>query len=139
SRRYDENAATLRLLLDVMTRRGGRVAILPYMENEYLWHLGRRFVEQGLELTTIPMLAQVAAGMTLRDDGHPNANTHDALARWVAAELLARGWVERGEGRPVDPPGEPWASSRAVVRSAQEIVELSDSWHKAARRKLRDR
>lgn len=125
TRGYDENMASIQLLERQIVRRGGSLALLQYTEYVYIWHLFRRLTEAEVKAPVIPLFKDVPGDLTLPTDAHPHGDTVAAAARWIAADLLSRGWVEGDPGR-VPVPGEPYASLRASSRSREDFVRQSD-------------
>ncbi len=136
SRRLDENAASVARLRQRMLDRGGHFLIAAYLDDSYMNHLLRRFDEQHVPIDVVPLFATIPAALKLPDDPHPNADTVAAMARWIAADLLARGWIAgAASGAVPEPAPDPApvptpvpaaiAAVRAPVHTPQEREALS--------------
>ena len=131
-RRYDDNLDSIRLLERTLARRDGKLLLLQYQDDEYMRHLRRRFIEEGLDPPLLPLFDIVPEALTLGFDPHPAAATIEAVARWAAADLLARGWVA---GDPAAIPAVPdaIAAHREPTRTRAEVYQRSaalrwESW-----------
>jgi hypothetical protein len=125
TRRYDENAALLLRLNDELAARGARLAYLVYDAGPHAWHMLRRLLAAAPDLPVIPLLEDVRAEFSLGYDPHPSARTVDVLAGWVAQDLLRRGLVDPGLGRPLPATPPEYAALRAAERSRDEVEALS--------------
>lgn len=125
TRRYDENAALLLRLRDELAAHGARLAYLAYNEGPHAWHLLRRLLAAAPDLPVIPLLERTTAEFSLGYDPHPSARTIEVLAGWVAQDLLARGLVDAGLGRPLPAAPAAYSALRAPSRGREEIEALS--------------
>jgi hypothetical protein len=85
----------------------------------------------------VPLFSGLSDALRLADDPHANALGESAAAAWVAADLLARGWVEPGAGHPLPAVPPEALAQRGRPHADDEIVALSDAEHSVARRTLR--
>ena len=136
-RRYDANAAAIVHLQQRLASHGGRLLLARYEEGRYAWHLERRLVEAQAGIPVVPLFTGLSDKLVLSGDPHANALAEHAAATWVAADLLARGWVEAGEGHPLPPVPPEAEAQRGRPHSDDEIVALSDAELAVARRTLR--
>jgi hypothetical protein len=120
-RRYDENVESIGTLAQALDRRGARLLLLQWTDVEYAWHLRRRMAEQQLDIPLLPLFTSLPAGLTLGFDSHPNAEAIAGVARWVAADLLARGWVA-GDPASIPPAAEEVEQARAAARPLADIL-----------------
>ena len=135
-RRYDDNAADIRRLQQWLGARGGRLLLARYDETQYTWHLERRLLDEP-RIPVVPLFSGVDSELSLPDDPHPNALAVSAAGQWLADDLVARGWVEGGERRPLPAAAEVAERRHARPRGDAEILKLSDERHAAARAALR--
>ena len=127
SRRFDRMADCVVGLHDLAERNGGRLAVVQYRENPFTAHLLHRLWERIPDLPAIFLLESVEQRDTLGDDPHPNAHTVRTLAIWLAEEVFARGWIDRGAGAALPEPDPELAARRAATRSADEVRRLSEA------------
>jgi hypothetical protein len=124
-RRYDENAASIVVLAETLQRLGRHLVLLHVSEDGinsgYAWFLRERLLDRGLAVPEIPGLVTLSEEFTLGKDTHPNAATSRALALWVAADLLQRGWVVPGANRPLPDVGETFTRHRVPPRDRETI------------------
>ena len=126
-RRHDENADTIARLDGLLAARGCRLALVWNLVGDYTWFLASRLAERAPDLPSIALLRTTRGEFTLGHDPHANAETLDVWARWLALELVERGWVSRGEGRPLEPVPAPHAEARASpLPAAAECRRLAD-------------
>ncbi|HTE06638.1 MAG TPA: hypothetical protein VK824_10610, partial [Planctomycetota bacterium] len=93
-RRFDENAASIERLRARMAGRGGRFLLATLQqEDPYAQHLLARLAGQELPVDVLPLFTMVPEALKLRGDPHPNAEAASAMARWIAGDLLRRGWL----------------------------------------------
>jgi hypothetical protein len=93
SARYDADADGLLWLEGKLAARGCRLMLLQWKEEGFAWHLRRRLAARGSQAPVLPLFRDVPASLTLGFDPHPNADATLAMARWIAADLLERGWI----------------------------------------------
>jgi hypothetical protein len=89
----------------------------------------------------LPLFTGVPAEFTLLTDPHPNAGAVDAMARWIAQDLLARGWVSAGAGRGVPDPEERYGkvrSARPTPQLVDDVCAMLDGQVRAALRDVLD-
>jgi len=127
ARRFDENAASILQLQQELGRRGGRLLVLQYAEQPYVWHLLARLARAPSPPPVLPLLAQVSPEFTLPSNPHPNAATLAVFAGWCADELQRLGWVQglSADGRPAAP--QAYLEQRAPRLAAS-------AWEEQARR-----
>ena len=119
-RRHDDNAESIVRLDALLAARGCRLALVWNTIGDYTWSLTSRLAVRDPELPSIPLLRVARPEFSLGHDPHANALTLDVWARWLAAELVERGWVTRGEGRALPAvPGE-YEDARAAPLPAPE-------------------
>jgi hypothetical protein len=136
-RRYDANAASIVALQQRLALHGGRLLLARYEEGRYAWHLERRLLEARAGIPVVRLFKALSDTLQLAGDPHANALAEHAAATWVAADLLARGWVAAGAGHPL-PPGPPEAEAqRAPPHDDAEIVARSEAELTVARQSLR--
>ena len=129
-RRHDENAGSLAQLDAQLAARGCRLALVWNVVGDYTWFLGSRLAERAPALPSITLFRVARPEFSLGHDPHPNALTLDVWARWLAAELVERGWVTRGEGRPLPPVPETYEEARAEPLPApDECRRLAEQAH----------
>jgi len=136
-RRLDENEASLARLRQHLLSRGGHFLVAPCEDDAYSQHLLRRFDEQFVPIDVVPLFATLPAELKLPDDPHPGAEAASAMARWIAADLLARGWVT-GAVHEIPPVTEAIEAQRARVHKPKERELLSAQtrrmqWHRLLR------
>jgi hypothetical protein len=134
--RYDRNAQQLLELEAALCSRGGRLAIATFSEAEHDWHLLARLQAAEPSLCVLPLLQYYPDEFKLPDSYHPHAETTRVVALWLAEELLERGWLDRGEGRPLPPVPETYARVRGAPLSPEEIARRSEQAHKRDRAAL---
>lgn len=140
SRRYDENARSILLLHDQLSRRGARLVLLQWGQEVYFWHLLRRLADAGLALPVVPLFARIPEEFTLGVDPHSNPKTLAVVAGWCAEALLAEGWLE-GLGSPLELPEayrapEEYQRARATAKGPVDWRRESDAARLAAAHQL---
>ena len=136
-RRYDADAASIVHLQRRLAQHGGHLLLARYEEARYAWHLERRLVEARAGIPVVPLFTGLSEALQLADDPHANALGERAAASWVAADLLARGWVEPGAGHPLPPVPPEAEAQRGRPHDDDEIVARSKAELAVARRTLR--
>ena len=135
-RRYDDNVRTILLLDRRLRDEGAHLMVVRYEETRYDWHLSRRLIESGAGIPIVPLFDGVDKTLSLPDDPHANATAVHAAAQWLAADLLAQGWI----GAPARPPPAAVAPEaerrRARVRADAEVVAMSRATLDSARAEL---
>ena len=125
-RRYDENADSIALLATTVARRGGQLLLLQWLDDMYGWSLRRRLAERGVQAPILPLFSEIPAELTLGFDSHPNAETVQGMACWVAADLIRRGWVP-GELATIPPASEAVRAARGPERPlGQDVLKATD-------------
>lgn len=135
-RRYDENVASILALQQQLETHGGHLLLLQYEESKYNWHLQRRLAQAQSTIPIVPMFDGVGDALSLPTDPHPNALAVQAMAQWVAEDLVARGWIDGGERRPLPAVAPVAAERRARARTGAEFVKQSDALRAEARAAL---
>lgn len=123
-------------LRERLQRHGGRLLLARYNDSKYHWHLEQRLIEARAQIPVVPLFEGMHHSLILPDDPHPNALAVRAAALWLAADLVARGWIEAGEGRPLPAVAAEAERQRALARSDEESLALSDAEHAATRAAL---
>jgi len=136
-RRYDENAADIELLERTLAGRGARLLLVSYVEDEYATHLLRHLAQQDPELAVLRLLRSFPKELQLADDPHPNAQAVGAMATWIGAELLRRGWIEPGAGHPLPAVAPAVEALRSGPESAAALIAASDAARAAIAAQLR--
>jgi hypothetical protein len=101
--RLDANADTVATLHRQLQARGCRFAIVWHALTNYTWFLSARLQARAPGIPNLPLLRWARTEFLLPNDPHPNAETLDVWARWLAQELVDRGWVSRGTGGALPP------------------------------------
>jgi len=102
-RRHDECARSVVRLDRLLGERGCRLAVVWNTLSDYTWFLSERLAQFAPDLPAIALLDMTREEFTLGYDPHPNAESIDVWARWLAAGLVERGWISRGEGHALPP------------------------------------
>ena len=139
SRRYDADADGFVWLEGKLQARGAQLLLLQFKDEGFAWHLRRRLLLRGSRAPVLPLFRDVPRALTLGFDPHPNADGTLAMARWIAAELLERGWVQGAE--PAAIPAAPAAAEavRAADWNDEQVDMLSATWRVRAWERLRPR
>ena len=136
-RRYDDNARLLSLLSRYLRARDAKLLFVAYEPSSYLWHLQRRLLAAGTAAPVLPIFSAIESDMKLPDDPHPNAQTVEAMAAWIADDLLERGWVPKRPDAALPGVPERFDHVHAPPRSDEEIVALADAASEESRKALR--
>jgi hypothetical protein len=136
-RRYDDNARLLSLLSRYLRARDSKLLFVAYEPSSYLWHLQRRLLAAGTAAPVLPIFSAIESDMKLPDDPHPNAQTVEAMAAWIADDLLERGWVPKRPDAALPGAPERFDHVHAPPRSDEEIVALADAASEESREALR--
>jgi len=126
SRRYDENARSIALLNEQLTRQGARLMLVQLGQEVYFWHLFRRLPLYGLDLPVLPLFSQMLPEFTLEGDPHNNPEALGVVARWCAEALAAEGWLAGVESLPAQGIPETYLQARAVAKGLSEWQSESD-------------
>ena len=136
-RRHDECAQSVARLQRVLAARGCRFALVWNTLSDYTWFLTSRLARLAPDVPAIVMLGQTRDEFTLGFDPHPNATTLDVWARWLAAELVERGWVSPGEGHALPPVPDEYAEDRGSMPAPEDVERLAEEARERAGRWLR--
>ncbi|MFT7462869.1 MAG: hypothetical protein ACI9EF_001211, partial [Pseudohongiellaceae bacterium] len=131
SRRYAENAQSIDLLHEQLTRRGAQLMLLQWGQEAYFWHLLRRVAESGLKVPVLELFRHIPTEFTLGSDPHSNATTLGVVAQWCAEALAEEGWVEGLEDLSVEAVPEAYAEARAPDKGPDDWRRESDSARKS--------
>jgi len=121
-RRYDAAADSIALLDRILTRIDARLALAFIEQNPYGWTLQARLSERDLELPVVPLYSRVPKAFRLPADPHPSAEGLGYVARWIAEDLLERGWIDKGADRRLAPLPEGATLHRAERMSPEAVV-----------------
>jgi hypothetical protein len=121
----------------LLEERGCRLAVVWNSLSDYTWFLSERLVRLAPELPAIALLRMTRKEFTLGFDPHPNVESLDVWARWLAAELVERGWVSRGEGRALPPVPQAYLEERGEMPAPAEIERLAAEARERSGRMLR--
>jgi len=138
SLRYDDNADTLVLLDAWLRERGCHLLVAHYVESAYGWRLRERLLHAAPGLAQLPLYTGIGGDFTLPTDPHPNEDTVDAMAHWVADELFALGWVPRGDGPPVPAVDDRYLKLRAESPAPEKVAAVCAGLRKQGLASLRD-
>jgi hypothetical protein len=112
SRRLDENADTIVRLNGTLARRGCRLLLVWTTTDAYTWLLGERIARRAPKMPVTALLKYGRKEFTLGYDPHYNPQSLDVLGRWLAEDLLARGWITRGAQHALPPAPPAYAALR---------------------------
>ncbi len=121
TRRYDDNALSIALMEDMLAARGARLLVVHTDQSQYTWHLDTRLQRLAPELPFLYLERFLPPEFTLGVDPHANAATCNARANWIAADLLARGWVDRGADLPLPEVPEPHTRLLSPQHTPEEV------------------
>jgi len=102
-RRYDDAAGSIELLHRILERVDARLLLAYPEENAYGWTLRARLAEAAVEVPSVSLYTSIPSAYRLVGDSHPSATGLSFMARWIAEDLLQRGWVEAGAEWPMPP------------------------------------
>lgn len=102
-RRYDDAAGSIELLHRILERVDARLLLAYPEEDAYGWTLRARLLERAAEVPSMSLYTSIPSAYRLVGDSHPSALGLSFMARWVAEDLLQRGWVDGGAERPLPP------------------------------------
>jgi hypothetical protein len=122
-RRHDENAATIVRLKAEVERRGARLLLCWLKDDDYNWYLGARLAARVPDLPNVSLTDYLPEGGTLGFDAHPNPTALQVFGTWLAADLLARGWITPGAGAPLPEVPAAWAERRSHWPEPAELLE----------------
>ncbi|MHC5212751.1 MAG: hypothetical protein ACYTG2_18740, partial [Planctomycetota bacterium] len=135
----DENADTIAALAERLAARDCRLLLVWTTTDHYTWLLSERLARRVPDLPVTALLEYTRTSFTLGFDPHFNPLTLDVWGRWLAEDLLERGWVARGAGTPLPPapgvyeelrfmmpPVEEWAGLAAEARARWQDRLLPD-------------
>jgi len=91
---------SLALLALRLERRGARLALAPFQQDDLARMVRAGLLERGRALPEAAMLDELRAEDGQEKDPHPSAETTEALALWLAQNLCALGLVPRAAGGP---------------------------------------
>jgi hypothetical protein len=137
ARRYDENAASIVALHDLLAARGSRLLVIHSELFEYVWHLDLRLraARPALELLFIERF--VPESFKLPADQHPNAATVRQRALVVARRLLELGFVDAGAGEPLPEPSREFSEVLSQPGDQDKIAARDERSRADALAKLR--
>jgi len=136
-RRHDDCARSVVRLSALLEERGCRLAVVWNSLSDYTWFLSERLLRLAPELPAIALLRMTRKEFTLGFDPHPNVESLDVWARWLAAELVERGWVSRGEGRALPPVPQAYLEERGEMPAPAEVERLAAEARERSGRMLR--
>lgn len=125
ARRYDENARSIALLNEQLTRRGSRLMLLQWGQDAYYWHLLRRLADLDRQFPVVPLFGRMPVEFTLGDDPHSNPETLAVVARWCAEALVAEGWLEGLDALSAPAVPEAYEAVHAPTKGPEEWRRLS--------------
>jgi len=102
-RRYDDAAGSIALLSSILKRVDARLLLAYPEENDYGWTLRARLLDAAIDVPSVALYTSIPHAYRLVGDPHPNAAGLSFMARWVAEDLLQRGWIDEGAARPLPP------------------------------------
>ncbi|HTE05351.1 MAG TPA: hypothetical protein VK824_04075, partial [Planctomycetota bacterium] len=122
TRRYDDNARSIAAMADLCARHGARLLVVQTSHALYSVFLDERLQRVAPELPVLHLDGYLPPPFTLGIDPHANAATCDVRARWIAADLLERGWIDRGAGGelPAVPPA--YAALLPPDRTPEQVL-----------------
>jgi hypothetical protein len=136
SRRYDENAESIRALDRLVRERDARLIVAQSAPNAYSWQLLDRLSTANAAIPILFFERHVPEGHTLVVNNHPNARTLDTRAIWLAADLLRRKWLDPGAGNALPDVPPDYADLRMPPLGAAEYRRLAEQSRQDARSAL---
>ncbi len=133
ARRHDENADSIVRLRAALARRGARLLLCWFGEDDYNWHLSARLDLLAPDIPSLAFVDRLPEGGTLGYDPHPSPATLEVFGTWLAQDLLQRGWIAAGADIALpDVPGtyaerrRPWpdAAARAELGRRARAFQL---------------
>jgi hypothetical protein len=137
--RYDAAADSVVLLERILNRVDTRLMLAFIAENHYGLTLQARLLERGLAIPVAPLFSQLPKVFQLETDPHPSVDGLGLMARWIAEELLALGWIDGAEERELEPLPGAVTRHRVERRSAQDVLALARQSTAAVRDQLQRR
>jgi hypothetical protein len=98
--RIDAMVANLALLSRRLERRGARLALAPFQQDDLSRSVRAGLLARGVRLPEAAMLDKLLSEDGQGKDPHPSAETTEAMALWLAQNLCAAGLVPRGASGP---------------------------------------
>src|SRR5262249_44917183 len=138
SRRYDEMAASIVAMQRMLAARGSRLLMIQTEQTAFAWNLVSRLQKAAPDLPVMYVDRTLPEKFQLPTDPHPNAQTQHVRAIWVAQELLARGLVDAGAGRPLPEVPPDYAELRRPAYDAATVERFAETWHDRTRKALLD-
>jgi hypothetical protein len=112
SHRLDENADSIAALAERLALRDCKLLLVWVTTSHYTWFLSERLARRVPELPVTALLEYTRTEFTLGFDPHFNPATLDVWGRWLAEDLLERGWVSRSAGGAPAPAPQAYAELR---------------------------
>lgn len=141
--RYDRNAGSIVRMARRAEWNGAHFAVLHYREpthgDGYVWILRERLARQDVAILEIGGFTDPPPTCRLPSNPHPNATGNLALATWLAEALLARGWIDRGDDRPLPAAPAEARGKRAAEHAPERVAEGARAARERARAALERR
>ncbi|MFT7462184.1 MAG: lysophospholipase L1-like esterase, partial [Pseudohongiellaceae bacterium] len=138
-RRYDAAAESIALLQRVLQQVDARLLLAFHEEDAYGWTLRARLLAAHIDGPSVPLFSRIPRAYRLPDDSHPSPEGQSFMARWIADDLLRRGWVDGGAGQTQPPLPEELLSYRAVEPTPADVLEKANEASNVARDLLQSR
>jgi len=92
-RRFARAAEVVGAAARRLERAGARLAFAAYQQSDFQRELRASFIEAGLVLDELALFEALTKADSLGIDPHPSARTVGVMARFLAEQLVARGWI----------------------------------------------
>lgn len=128
-RRFARVAAVVGAARLRLERAGARLVLAGYEQSDFQRELRAELIEAGLALEELALFEGLTREDSLGIDPHPSARTVGVMARFLAEELVARGWIPGAR-----PPGPAWLAPELRARQARlPARDEALSWSRAHR------
>lgn len=118
--RFARAARTVAQAQARLARTGARLAMAAHEQSDFQRELRASLLAAGVTLDEIALFEALEKADTLVIDPHPSARTVAVMARWLAGELVARGWLGASFPEP-EAPAAASAERRARLPAPAEV------------------
>lgn len=128
-RRFARAAEVVGAAARRLERAGARLVVAAHQQSDFQRELRASLLEAGLALDELALFETLTKADSLGIDPHPSARTVGVMARFLAEELVARGWIPGARAPAPDGLAPELRARRAQLPTRDEAL----AWSRAQR------